>query len=243
MTLFQETSTSSADAKRYGESMALIAGDILSVMGSEAILYSKFPANRKMLAIDVFNRAVINTCIGQALDIRSSMTEVKESDIKKVNELKTAVYTISAPLKIGALLAGAKPSQLKVLKHYALPLGRSFQLKDDILGLYSTKDKIGKPVGSDIREGKKTILLLKTLALASKKDKEFIKKSLGTDLNQKDLLRFKAIVRDTGALEYCEKEARKNARLAQSIIQKSSLNKVGKDFLIELADYIIDRDY
>jgi len=233
------------DAKRYGESMAIIAGDILSILGSEAILYTNFPIKNKLKAIDKFNRCVINTNFGQILDIKSSLDpEIKETDINRIHQLKTAIYTIETPLHIGAILTGAKKKELKTLSNYAIPLGQAFQIKDDILGLFSTKQKIGKPVGNDIREGKKTLLILKALEKAGKKEKSFILNCLGNKkATEKNIEKIKQIVIKTGSLDYSEDLAKNLVEKAKKAIINSKLKKQGKEFLLGIADYIINRRY
>jgi len=233
------------DGKRYGENMAIIAGDILSILGSEAILKSKFPIENKLKAVDRFNRAVINTCIGQAMDVTMQIdTDIKKSEVHKMYELKTAIYTFEAPLHIGALLAGASKNQLKSLTDYAIPLGKAFQLQDDILGLYGTRQKIGAPVGSDIREGKRTLLVLRAFENSDTAQKSFLKKTLGKqDLTTGEIKEFKEVVKKTNALDYCQDEARKYANTAKSVLKNSKLNKEGKRFLSELADYVVEREY
>jgi len=213
------------NGKHYGESMAIIAGDILAVLGSETILSSRFPLKNKMQAIETFNRAVINTCIGQALDVSSQVDDtLQEEDICRMYELKTSIYTFQAPLHIGAQLAGAGKYELKLLSDYALPLGRAFQIQDDILGLYSTRQKIGKPVGSDIREGKKTLLILKAQSLAGTQDKLFIKKCLGNPkITDDDIKKVKKILNNSGALAYCKEETKKQATIAKHAIINAKL--------------------
>jgi len=233
------------DAVKYGENMALIAGDILSILGSEAILCSDFPTKCKIRAIEVFNKAVINTCFGQALDITTSLEKhVTEKDIHRLYELKTAIYTFGAPLQIGALLAGAKERELEVLSRYAILLGKAFQLQDDLLGLFGTKKKIGKPVGSDIREGKKTLLIVKTMELADDKERAFIHGCLGKkELPDKDLSRLKHIVKHTGALQYTKDLAEQQKEQSKRLIERSRLARSGREFMLGLADYVVEREY
>jgi len=228
-----------AEPGRFGESMALISGDILAVLGTEAILESDFPVKRKISAVDRFNKAVINTCIGQAMDIRQSCgpaTDIEQ--IKKMYKLKTAIYTLEAPLHIGALLAGASKKQLRALTNYAIPLGQAYQLQDDILGLFGTREKIGKPIGSDLREGKKTLLLLETLKRASPAGKKKILSSLGSDISSKDVTAVKKIIKDTGALGFIREQAGAYATDA-----KRGISELGSTFLVELADYVVKREY
>jgi len=232
------------DSKRYGESMAILAGDILAILGSEAIINSHFPINNKLNAIDKFNRAVVNTCIGQAMDIRISCDpKATVQDIEKMYELKTAVYTLEAPLHIGALLAGATKTQLRCLSKYAIPLGKAFQLQDDILGLYGSRERIGKPVGSDIREGKKTLLIMSAMEMAEKKHADYIRKCLGSkSLTLHQLEKVRLMVRECGALEKTQSMAKIHVEEAKAAL-RANLNKNAQKFLLALADYIVNRDH
>ncbi len=233
------------DAKRFGESMALVAGDILSILGSEAILQSRFPVKKKLRAISIFNKAVINTCFGQIIDIRAALEpDVAENDIQRLYELKTAVYTFEAPLQIGAVLAGAGEKELKLLSRYAISLGKAFQLHDDLLGLFGSRKKIGKPVGSDIREGKKTLLIVRATATAKKRDREFILKCLGNkDITAAELAKLRKIVAATGAMDYTKELAFELKEKSKSVIYGSALRSDGKRFLLGLADYVVKREY
>lgn len=233
------------ERKRYSESCALVAGDILASLGSEALLGSGFPAELKIKAIDKFNKAIINTCFGQFLDIRAgTYKKITEADIRRLYELKTAIYTFEAPLHIGAILAGADDKVLKGLSKYALPLGKAFQLQDDVLGLFSTYEKIGKPVGSDIREGKKTLLIMNAIKKSSKEEKAFIETCLGNKaITKRDILKIKDIIRSSRALRCSDLEAKSMALKAKNNIMKTGINDQGKRFLSALADYVIKREH
>ncbi len=232
-----------AGAARYGESMAIILGDLLAVLGSQAILDSRFQTKRKLLAAEIFNRAVVNTCIGQALDITMNMRgSVSERDVAKLYGFKTSVYTVDAPLQIGAVLAGAGPKTAKILHRYSITLGRAFQYQDDILGMFGTRHRIGKPVGSDLREGKRTLLIVKALELAGKKDRDTILGCLGRkDLAHSDIERVRRIVEKTGALDYTKNEAARLALQSSRVIARSSLMEPARTFLQSLAHYMVRR--
>ncbi len=232
------------DPAHFGNSMAILAGDILSILGKEAILSSGFPVKNKLAAIEKFNEIIISTCFGQVLDIVSEYDpSFKASDLSKVHKLKTAVYTIEGPLMIGAILAGAQKERMKVISRYAIPLGKAFQLKDDILGMYGTQQKIGKPVGSDIREGKRTLLILKALEKADEKQKKVILGALGNpNLTENQIDDVKRIVIETGSLKHSEDLAFALASKAKSVVLKEKLPREPKEFLIGLADYVIRRE-
>ncbi len=231
--------------EKFGESMAVIAGDLLASLGNEIISKSEFDEEKKLKLLQKFNKVVKLTGYGEIIDILSGLrTDVREEDISKMHRLKTATYTIEGPLHMGAIAAGASKEQLKILSEYAIPLGMAFQTKDDILGLFGSEEKLGKPADSDIKDGKKTLLILKAIENSNKEQKEFIKNALGNkNITEKELIKVREIIKQTGSLSYSENLAEKLVKKAKNAIKNSDFEKQGKDFFLEIADYIIKRDY
>lgn len=151
------------DKPHFGISMAIILGDISSVIAYEALVNSDFALERKLAAIQTFSEVIHRVAFGEMLDVELGMKDlakVTEQEILKVYELKTAGYTTEGPLHIGAVLAGATREQLQLLSEYAISLGIAFQIQDDLLGMFGSYEDIGKDEGSDLIEGKRTPLLL-----------------------------------------------------------------------------------
>jgi geranylgeranyl diphosphate synthase type I len=228
----------------YGKNMAILAGDLLAIFGSEAILETEFNHNLKSRAVQKFNKIVANTVFGQTLDYLGNFNnDFSENYVKKVHILKTAKYTIEGPLQLGAILAGAKEKHLKLVSEFAIPLGQVFQIKDDILNIFGSEAAIGKPVASDLKEGKKTLLISKALEKADEKQKAFIMRCLGTrDIKDKDIESLRKIIINTGSLGYSQNLAADLVEKAKEKIRKSKFKKDAKLFLLNLADYIITRD-
>jgi len=231
--------------EKFGESMAIIAGDLLAALGNEIISKSDFDEEKKLKLLQKFNKVVKLTGYGEIIDILSGLkTNVTEEDISKMHKLKTAAYTIEGPLHMGAIAAGASDEQLKTLTDYAIPLGMAFQLKDDILGLFGSEEKLGKPADSDIKEGKKTLLILKAIENSNKEQKEFIKNNLGSkNITKEEMMKIREIVKETDSLNYSQHLAEKLVKKAKDTIENSDFEKQGKDFFLEIANYIIKRDY
>ncbi|MEK7130189.1 MAG: polyprenyl synthetase family protein, partial [Patescibacteria group bacterium] len=144
-----------------GQSLAILAGDISSVWAYELFTRSNFPDKQKIRALEEMNQMIFKCGAGEILDVAIELkNHPKASDIFKVQFYKTASYTIESPLAIGAILGGAKSSAIKSLRAFARPLGIAFQIQDDILGIFGNEQEIGKPVGSDLRQGKMTLLML-----------------------------------------------------------------------------------
>jgi len=230
--------------KDYGKNMALLAGDLLAVFGSEAILNTGFDHKLKAGAVKKFNNIVVNTIFGQTLDYTGNFTrDFSESYIKRVHMLKTAKYTVEGPLHIGAILAGAKQKHLDRISEFAIPIGQAFQIKDDILNIFGDQEKLGKPVASDIKEGKKTLLIAKALENSNLKQRLYIKSCLrNKSLKPKQLEKLKNIIISTASLDYSNHLAESLINQAKLSIKSSGFRKQAKQFLLNLADYIINRD-
>lgn len=149
-----------ADAGHFGASMAMCAGDAVLFMAFELLgSISVKPAVRTDI-MRLFMDQFILTCAGQMEDLyfesRPDMPD-KEA-IFRLMETKTAAYTISLPLVMGAVLAGAGSTAVERVQSIGASTGTIFQIRDDELGLLGDSHETGKPVGSDIKEGKKTLL-------------------------------------------------------------------------------------
>jgi len=229
----------SSSPEHLGTSLAIVGGDILAMYGYEALSNATFPDNKKLQAIKVLNKILSDVTIGQDLDILyASKKKVTIQEILRVAEYKTAKYTIEGPLKLGATLAGANKGTLKVISDYALPLGIAFQIHDDILGMFGDKKRTGKSSDSDIKQHKQNLLLL----YAKEHSRGDQKKTLrGAKLTTSGIERVKKIVKDTGSLDHAQALSRQLVEQSKGAIRKSSASKEVKEFLVELADYIIAR--
>ncbi|MFC1721456.1 polyprenyl synthetase family protein [Patescibacteria group bacterium] len=242
---YHRRSKFTGDAARFGESMAVDVGDIVAALGYEAILLSNFPFSRRVQAAQIMNQAMLYTGKGQALDILVEVRNKASQDvILKIHKYKTAHYTIETPLLAGSVLGGAPAATQKMFSRYAIPLGIAFQIQDDILGVYADEAKLGKPIGSDLREGKQTLLTVYALNKGNVKQK----KELGAilekpKLKNSDIEIARGIIADSGALDYSQKLAKTYARRARRIIETAKIRKSERDFFSGIASYIIERDF
>ena len=125
-------SAGSADAARYGRSVAVLAGDLAAVLADDLLLGSGFPPDRLLPAHRRYIRMQTEVAAGQFLDVGGAGSK-DEATARRVASLKTGAYTVEGPLHIGALLAGGSPDVLSALSRFAEPLGRAFQHRDDVL--------------------------------------------------------------------------------------------------------------
>jgi geranylgeranyl diphosphate synthase type II len=158
---------------KYSENVAILSGDVMSILASRLMNQSPGVVLHKVQ--DIFTRTAMEVCEGQQYDMNfEGLLTVAEDEYLKMIELKTAVL-IAASLKIGAILGGASEKDADDLYEFGRNLGMAFQLQDDLLDTYGEQDVIGKRLGTDIVDNKKTYLMIQALGQASPDQKEELK--------------------------------------------------------------------
>lgn len=169
-------------AGHLADSVALLAGDINCGLAFNVIAESNFPDDRKLKALQRMGRMIFEIAGGEVLDVLLPLEPdqaVTKERLSKVMQYKTASYSFAAPLQLGALLAGASQSQLDELECLATPLGMAFQITDDLLGMFGDEQTLGKPVTSDLREGKRTILMQTAFSLCTPDQRLVLQRHFG----------------------------------------------------------------
>lgn len=230
------------DPDHFGNSMAIIAGDLAASMANEILFDSNFLPEVILKALKQLQKVVYITIPGEMLDVvMEARGKTTEEEILKMHEGKTAFYTFEGPLHLGAILANnGSDKLLKDISDYSMAVGKAFQIRDDILGIFGDEKKLGKPVGSDIIEKKQTLLWIKALENGNREQKKIIKGLFGKkDLSLAELEEFRKIVVETGSLDYSNKLAEKFSEKSFEILgQIDSQSEEGKDFLRKIAEYI-----
>ena len=156
---------------RWGENVAILSGDAMII--SSYSLLAKAPAPLLQPIMECFNRVAMQVCEGQQYDMDfESRQTVAESEYINMIALKTSVLFEGA-IEIGAILGGADAENIARLKEFALEFGLAFQLQDDLLDSYGDS-RLGKSVGGDILEGKKTYLMISALNAATPEEREIL---------------------------------------------------------------------
>ena len=161
-----------------------------------------------------FARLCTEVIGGQYLDLRLTAGDGQgagaggERLARRVALLKSARYTVTRPLQLGAALAGPAaddPALADALATYGDAVGLAFQLRDDVLGLFGEPDVTGKSRLDDLREGKRTLLVVRALHLAPGRDRRVLEQALGDpDLDETTAERGREIVATSGALASVE---------------------------------------
>ncbi len=149
-------------SKRLGDTAAVLAGDLACAYAQQAMLEVPLAADRVLGAARAFAHIQEDVVCGQLAEMSPMLAHQargKVPSVELIHSLKTASYTVTGPLALGAQLAGASAARVAQLAQYGRPLGIAFQLRDDLLGVFGDASATGKPVGNDIRQGKHTALI------------------------------------------------------------------------------------
>ena len=141
--------------------MSILAGDLAGAWAQRMFLELQLPPERVARAALELARVHEEVIAGQVLDVRGSAGDARA--VEAMHALKTASYSVRGPVLIGARLAGASDVLVRALAAFAEPLGVAFQLRDDVLGLFGDPVTTGKPASNDLREGKRTALVVEAL--------------------------------------------------------------------------------
>ncbi|WP_423793424.1 polyprenyl synthetase family protein [Methanocaldococcus indicus] len=224
--------------KVFGVPIAILAGDLLYAKAFEAI--SNIEDNKKAHEVlKILSKACVEVCEGQAMDMEferrfPNMDEYLEMIRKKTGAL------LEASAKIGGILADFNEEELKAIEEYSKLIGLNFQIQDDILDLIGDKNKIGKPVGSDIREGKKTIIIIHALENLDEEKKGRLLSLLGKkDITDEEIKEAIEILKPS--IEYAKKLMEENNKKALKALE--IFDKDRRKDLEDLANFIISRIY
>jgi geranylgeranyl diphosphate synthase type I len=238
------------DPEQFGVSMAINTGDIGPAIAYNVVCSEAIPPKRVIAGMVHLNNVIINTVLGQFLDVATFVDQIPDEDaILKIHELKTGIYTVSGALQFGAVLAGAQETEdgrrtLEALAAFGIPVGVAFQIQDDYLGMFSTEDELGKSVTSDLEERKNTLLFRHTLAEGSTEQQDTLREALGRhDLTPEYVERVKAAIRDSGAGEYSAAKARELVAVGRGEVDGITTDERLRTVLGALAEFVISRGF
>jgi geranylgeranyl diphosphate synthase type I len=220
-----------------GESLAILAADLAAGFAFELIARAPFPSARLQEALATFGRMHFEVVSGQQLDL------CKHDDVALTHQLKTGSYTVRGPLALGALLAGASPAQLAALERFGTPIGVAFQLRDDLLGTFGDKAAVGKPVGADLRAGKRTALIAEAYAILPSHEREALERVLGKPhASDSDVHAATTLLERCGARRRVESRLAGLEQQARDALEDESLAPSGRALLAGLLEALLKRN-
>lgn len=224
----------------YGDPAAILAGDVMLVYVYEHL--NKVQARYKQKIMTVFNRAAIQVCEGQQLDMDlegMELGQVKYDDYVNMIALKTSVL-LAASLQLGAIIGGGSEGNQKHLYNFGKNIGIAFQIQDDYLDAFGDPEKFGKKQGGDILANKKTFLLLKALELCNAAQRSRLQELLNSSPDDK-VDQMLQLFRDCRVDTWAEKEKDRFQQQAFDNLEDIAVISTRKKPLMELADFLLSR--
>ena len=227
-----------------GMSMAIIAGDYINSLVHEIIINTDIEAGKKIEILKLLHQTIQNTMIGWQIHYFQNKIPIEQGSEErylKGMELVSAKYTFETPALIGLMMQNNQ-ELIPDLKECARLVGMAFQIQDDILGVFGNTNKTGKPAGNDLREGKKTLLILKAYKNANIEQKKFISNNLGKEIDQQQLDELRDIITQTGSLTFSQDMARSYINEAKLLLDNINVNSDKLEMFRQLADFVISRE-
>jgi geranylgeranyl diphosphate synthase type I len=248
------------DSAAFGKAGAILLGDLL-VMWSAQMLHGagvdQSALERTLPIVEAMRTEV--TC-GQYLDMVAQAHPLRQrapaigslrptielalDDASRVVEYKAARYTVQRPCQIGAALGGGNDELYFGLGAYGSPLGRAFQFRDDLLGVFGDPQITGKPAGDDLREGKRTVLVAHAYAHASEVGQKLLLQRLGDpDLDEAGINELQQVITESGAREAVESMINENHERALKALHDTEITEEGRTGLTALAEAAVRREF
>ncbi len=210
---------------KWSENTAILSGDVMSIEAYRALEDISDP-NILLKIFPLFNKMAIDICRGQEYDMNFEEREdVSVSEYIEMIRLKTAVL-LGASLRMGAIVGGANEETAIAFDELGQKLGLAFQIQDDYLDVYGDEKTFGKPIGGDIMNAKKTLLLLYTKEHLSAEDNEQLKQlmSLPQTARQERIDGVRTLYNKAGVADYAKGEIVRLTDEARAILDKLKLD-------------------
>ena len=193
--------------EKWNNNIAILSGDVMMIQAYQLLLEVDHKNLRQVL--DVFSKTAIKVCEGQQLDIEfEDRIAVSEEDYFEMIEGKTAVMFLTCA-EVGSRMAGADDETIQCMADWGLAVGLCFQLMDDLIDVLSDSDTLGKPAGSDLAQGKRTLMVIHALSQSDSGELDNLKAVLGKgeDATQEQIDLGLLALNKIGSVDYAKKKA------------------------------------
>jgi geranylgeranyl diphosphate synthase type II len=227
--------------KKFGANAAILAGDAMLAYAYQYL--TDVPDELLRPLLTAFNKTAIEIFEGQQMDVDfETRNDVALEEYLKMVEFKTSVL-LACCVQLGAIVGKASVEDQLAIYDFGLNLGLSFQIKDDLLDAFGEAEKVGKRIGGDILQYKKTYLFISTTQLCSAAQQAELTRLMAEADEQKKVDGIKALMEATGAKAATEQKAEDLYQSALASLQKVNVPAERKSYLAAIAEKIKNRDY
>jgi geranylgeranyl diphosphate synthase, type I len=233
----------SGDAASFGRSAAILLGDLCLLWGDQMYCTAGMSELALARARARYDEMRVEPVLGQYLDLADQSRGSSSLDrAREVARYKSGKYTVERPLQLGGALAGGDSALLEGFSAYGGPLGEAFQLRDDVLGVFGDPTVTGKPVGDDLRDGKRTPLLLLSRERATPRERSLLDRSLGDrELSDETIHAIQTVVVDSGGLAAAEELIEQLTARSVGALTGLPVDVETHEFLQDIATVNMDR--
>jgi len=227
--------------RKYDDALAILAGDVLFSKAFQTAAQSTIPPKRSMEILSRLSKACVEVCEGQVLDVK--MAEGRRIPTQKqytamIGKKTAALFDVSCAM--GAICAGGRPKDIANLSSFGRNLGIAFQITDDLIGVTGDPKITKKPVGNDLREGKKSLPIVMAINRSGGSDRRAILKCFGNPkASRRDLQKAADAVRKSGIEGAVRNQAVRYAARAEKSLK--SYMGPAKEELVSVLDFVVKR--
>ena len=229
---------------KYGLPNAILASDLLLFNVPKMVArYGYLDGGRLARIFDMVGEACRATTWGEFLDLEMArVARGSEEEYEEMIRLKTSTL-LSAPCAGGAMVGGASDEQVSLAAAFGEALGMAYQVQDDTLDLVGSEASLGKPVLTDVRGGKLTVVLMHCMGRCSAADREFIVGLMNRagEYSPEEVSRLRSLLESQGSIEYGREVVLRRTREARAVLDRVPEGSA-RALLVELTDYLATRD-
>jgi geranylgeranyl diphosphate synthase type I len=247
------------ESAAFGRAGAILLGDLLVMWSVQMLQAAGLEHSALERALPIVEAMRTEVTGGQYLDMVAQAhplrlrapavgadrpgIELALDEASRIVEYKAARYTVQRPCQIGAALGGADDELYYALAAYGSPLGRAFQFRDDLLGVYGDPQLTGKPTGDDLREGKRTVLVAHAYGHTDEAGQQRLVGALGNpDLDSAGVADLQQLIEESGARIAVESMITENYERALKTLEEAEMTDEGRTGLVTLADAAVRRE-
>jgi len=248
------------DSAAFGRAGAILLGDLLLMWSAQMLHGAGVDQSTLERALPIVEAMRTEVTCGQYLDMVAQAHPLRKrapaigslkptielalDDASRVVEYKAARYTVQRPCQIGAALGGGTDDLYFALGAYGSPLGRAFQFRDDLLGVFGDPQVTGKPAGDDLREGKRTVLVAHAYAHAGDAGQKLLLQRLGDPaLDDAGISELQQVIVESGARDTVESMINDYHERALKALHDTEITEEGRAGLTALADAAVRREF
>ena len=231
--------------KTFGTPHAINIGDGMVLKSYESMFNSKLPADKRIDIAEKFTKTLIEVAEGQSMEFNFRERDNVSADEYLEMARKKAGLLFGFSLATGANVANASEQTQSLLHEYGSDIGLAFMIRDDVLNLIGEEKKYGKEIGGDIKEGKRTLMVIDCLSKCNTKEKEKILKILKRPREQvsKDDVKFVIkTMKNYGSIDFAQQYSEDLAKKAKGMLKNLGNDEL-KKILEELSDFMIKREF